>query len=413
MNAITSSLSGDGAGFPGIIAVSSSVTDIVLRPSQVSIVHPRVDFTLPSGVRWLMPYDGPPLASEGKRTVQHDLSHFRNTPGAQLRPGSGGVNSVLFARGLEPQATFVLVDSSAPGREVASAMKSAGVVWHPLGTGPVAANLILEWKPSPPASPARICLRGPRTAESAAPVLQNSVRPRIFDWPREKPMTLWLNSCRDSALVRMLSDEAAARGLPQYSVLTPALPLRERLSLQLERDVLSMANWEETQELARGLGLPTPDEPEDQVDLADAAETVRRIMAEGGRGDVITTFGPRGLMASGRSHAAVWWIHLHDQKLIERLVACSGKVTGMGDRCFAATALAHFQAPPGPGRVVRAAHLGAAQVVGHACGLAVAPRDAFLVRPVAATGLSACTSMATGRFSAFSSLLRTAGRAAL
>lgn len=242
------------AGCRSYLVASTLVTDVVLKPDHVEPSGGTVDFTF-RGVRWVIPHEGHPLEGEGKRTAACSLDQFRHVPGTVCRPGGGGANSAVFVRRLEPAARVTVIDDAGPDADLSQALSASGVSRLATGVAAPNDNLVLAFTRPDTRQAGRIVLRGPtdpRSGSMAGIASSHSEGARReamltrLDWPGRGRGALWLNSCRSSILAHRLSDGALDRGLPQCSVLTPALPAEQRVSLLLERDVLSVANWEET-----------------------------------------------------------------------------------------------------------------------------------------------------------------------
>jgi len=330
-----------------IVVAGSSTVDARLNPQSIVFLPGEIDFTA-HGIRRIFQYDGPPLAGEGKATARRSLDHFQHVKGASVHAGGGLIHTAReLSRAARGSFRIVAVDSTRGHRAVHTELFAHGVGYAPLGADAPQINLELRYRRPDTGRAARAILRSPRNSADASPGEGQS-----WTGPMD---ALLINSCKNSGLVRALSDLALERKAPQFSVLTPALSARDRLR-QLARNQLSQANWAELQDLARRLGISCTEGDEDTVRLADAAELIQHLAKETPLNDFILTLGPRGALTRSRASREMLHIGLaarHPAKA--RLDRHPELVNGRGDRFFARAVFSWLTLAAGADRVGRAA----------------------------------------------------------
>jgi hypothetical protein len=151
-----------------------------------------------------------------------------------------------------------------------------------------------------------------------------------------------INSPRSPAVAQFVNAAAGAAGARCYAMLTPSLPVGERLRLLTVVDGAG-CDLREFAHLADALGVACPTE-ENAASLDEVAEAMAEVAALAGRGALVVTLGRRGAIGWDPATRRVYRVSLTPraaEAVAFELMRHPERVNGSGDRFFASFAVAH------------------------------------------------------------------------
>ncbi len=362
--------------------VGEPTRDVYLRSSSVNFVDHRVDFDTERG-RQAVHYAGDPIRWGEKRTAVSDLGQFAAFPGAILRNGGGVRNTATHLAKLcqEHQLSHAVtaVDSTREWPALAEEYRVRRVGHFSLGLNGAPVNLILANRGT---IPQRTILKSPVACIPLTPQQSN----RVYEILSAENGVLLVNSPKDRDLTNSAVLAARRTRAPQFSVLSPSLPVADRLGLLLANDAASVCNLSEFASLAQAMGITCPAD-ETTCRLDDVAEALASVSDRHAAGDVVITLGSRGLLLRDSFTNLVAHVALkpHANLRIQPLIRARPEhVNGIGDRFFAAFVLAHVHFRGNPrtnSRAARAAVQASVDVVRDLGGAHPLEASSFSVRP--------------------------------
>jgi sugar/nucleoside kinase (ribokinase family) len=340
-----------------IAVLGTPVRDAYVDVDTLEFAGQQVNFQV-GQERFAVAYQGEPIRFGEKRFARCDLGGL-DLAGCTICNGGGVYHTTrqlarLCARHRLPVA-LCAIDSVRAWPQLASAYAHLGVRHISLGLEQNATNLILTQ-----GAPDRLILKSPDAPACLSEGQVDHLRgllPARLD-------ALVVNSPRSADLAGAILQAAQTTSAAQYSVLTPSLPVKDRVELLLGRDQASVCNLSEFDLLARAFGLTCPAE-EETAHLEEVAQAMARLAAMCKTGDLVVTLGAQGCLAGDRATATLMHIKLdshHWQQVQSHVLAHPARRNGAGDRFFGSFVLSHILAAQAQ-RTVEAACSASADMV--------------------------------------------------
>jgi sugar/nucleoside kinase (ribokinase family) len=342
-----------------IAVLGTPVRDAYVDVDALAFAGRQVLFQM-GHAHFAVAYQGEPIRFGEKRFARCDLGGLE-LAGCTVRNGGGVYHTTaqlarLCAQRRQPVALSA-IDSVAAWPQLAAAYAHLGVRHISLGLEHNATNLILTQ-----GKPDRLILKSPDAPArlTAGQVEQlHGLLPAHLD-------ALAINSPRSADLARAVLQAAQKTSAAQYSVLTPALPVQDRIELLLGRDRASVCNLSEFALLARAFGLACPAD-EETVRPEELAQVMAQLARMGKTGDLVVTLGAQGCLAGDRATGTLVHIGLHARHwrhVQEHVRAHPERRNGAGDRFFGSFVLSHLLAAHNSGnRTVQAARSASADMI--------------------------------------------------
>lgn len=349
-----------------IAVLGTPVRDTYVQANAIAFPDQCVAFQV-GPTHFTVPYQGEPIRFGEKRYAQANLGSLALTECAVCNGGGVYHTTAQLAKLCDQRhlsAAISTIDSVISWPELGSAYSQMAINHISLAVEQGTTNLILTNGQSTVGQPERLILKSP---EAPMPLSPRQLDPLLALLPNRLDM-LVVNSPKSIDLARSVIGVATQRGQAQYSVLTPALSLTDRIELLLTRDCASVCNLSEFALITKALGIDCPSN-EESARLEEIAQAMAELARVCKTGDLVVTLGARGCLAGDRSTGVLVHVGLqldHWQQVQSLGLMHPERKNGIGDRFFGSFVLSHHLVSAQHGnRTVQAASRASLDMVRH------------------------------------------------